>query len=448
MAALALGADAVNMGTRFLCTAESPIHDVIKRRIVDSDEHATDLIFRTLHNTARVARNAVSQEVLEIERGGGSFEDVMHLVSGQRGRRVYEEGDPDAGIWSASLVQGLIGDVPTCDELVRRMAGEADAIIGDRLAGAPAPHVSDTDHPGRDMTLQLTDEQKDFVDAVRDFAARECGTREQRDALTGGGQAPAQPGALRADRRARLARRRDPRGVRRHRRRHGRPVPVPRGDRARADPDRRLRRVDDRRPAPSSASAPRSRSSEILGGIVGGNVEAIAMSEPGAGSDVGALQCRAERRNGGYVVNGQKTWISEAHLADHVLLVCRTDRNGAKHEGLTMLSVPNDADGHGDPPDRDDGRRGGQRRLLHRLPRADADRLLGEEGKAWMQLMSGLNVERLILAALMLGAAERAFDDTLPTSRSASSSAGRSAPSRRSSTASPTSRPSSSAAGC
>ena len=93
------------------------------------------------------------------------------------------------------------------------------------------------------------------------------------------------------------------------------------------------------------------------------------MSEPGAGSDVGALQCRAQRQNGGYVVNGQKTWISEAHLADHVLLVCRTDREGAKHEGLTMLSVPNDIDGHGDPADRDHGRRGRQRRLLHRLPR-------------------------------------------------------------------------------
>jgi nitronate monooxygenase len=134
VAALALGADAVSMGTRFLCTVESPIHDVIKQRIVASDEHATDLIFRTMHNTARVARNAVSQEVLEIERRGGSFEEVRPLVSGQRGRRVYEDGDPDAGIWSASLVQGLIDDVPTCDELVRRMVHEAAAIIRDRLA--------------------------------------------------------------------------------------------------------------------------------------------------------------------------------------------------------------------------------------------------------------------------------------------------------------------------
>ena len=76
---------------------------------------------------------------------------------------------------------------------------------------------------------------------------------------------------------------------------------------------------------------------EILGGIVAGTVEAIAMSEPEAGSDVGALKCKAARENGHYVINGQKTWISEAHLADHILLVCRTDASGAKHEGLTML---------------------------------------------------------------------------------------------------------------
>jgi NADH:quinone reductase (non-electrogenic) len=135
VAALALGADAVNMGTRFLCTEESPIHPDIKRRIVAQDEKATDLIFRTMRNTARVARNAVSQEVLEIERNGGSFQDVMHLVSGQRGKQVYEVGDPDAGIWSASLVQGLIHDVPTCAELVERMVSEAADLIRGRLSG-------------------------------------------------------------------------------------------------------------------------------------------------------------------------------------------------------------------------------------------------------------------------------------------------------------------------
>ena len=98
-------------------------------------------------------------------------------------------------------------------------------------------------------------------------------------------------------------------------------------------------------PAPTSASAPTSRRREILGGIVRGAVEAIAMSEPEAGSDVGALRCKAVRENGGYTINGQKTWISEAHVADHILLVCRTDDSGSKHEGADMLSIPKGAEG-------------------------------------------------------------------------------------------------------
>ncbi len=134
-AALALGADGINMGTRFMCTVESPIHRKIKERIVANDERATDLIFRTLHNTARVARNAISQEVLAIEKkGGATIDDVRHLVAGQRGRAVYEEGDPDFGIWSAGMIQGLIHDIPTCAELVARIVAEAEAIIRTRLA--------------------------------------------------------------------------------------------------------------------------------------------------------------------------------------------------------------------------------------------------------------------------------------------------------------------------
>ena len=88
-----------------------------------------------LHNTARVARNSVSQEVLAVERkGGATIDDVRHLVAGQRGRGVYEQGDADAGIWSAGMVQGLIHDIPTCAELVARIVAEAEAIIGTRLA--------------------------------------------------------------------------------------------------------------------------------------------------------------------------------------------------------------------------------------------------------------------------------------------------------------------------
>ena len=135
VAALALGADGINMGTRFLCTRESPIHPRIKEQIVANDERATQLIFRTMRNTSRVARNSVSEKVVEIERGGGAFGDVRDLVSGKRGRRVYEEGDPELGIWSVGLVQGLIRDVPTVQELVDRIMGEAQRIIEGRLAG-------------------------------------------------------------------------------------------------------------------------------------------------------------------------------------------------------------------------------------------------------------------------------------------------------------------------
>lgn len=135
VAALALGADAVNMGTRFMCTVESPIHENIKQHIVAADERQTDLIFRSYRNTARVAKNAISQQVIAIEREGRPFEDVRDLVSGARGKTVYETGDPDAGIWTAGLCQGLIHDVPTCAELVERMMSEAEAIIAERLAG-------------------------------------------------------------------------------------------------------------------------------------------------------------------------------------------------------------------------------------------------------------------------------------------------------------------------
>jgi nitronate monooxygenase len=136
VAALALGAEGINMGTRFMCTVESPIHQRIKEQIVANDERATELIFRTLRNTSRVASNTVSREVVAIEsKGGATIDDLRHLVAGQRGRGVYEFGDPDAGIWSAGQVQGLIHDIPTCAELVSRIVREAEAIIDARLRG-------------------------------------------------------------------------------------------------------------------------------------------------------------------------------------------------------------------------------------------------------------------------------------------------------------------------
>ncbi len=133
VAALALGADGVNMGTRFMATVESPIHQKVKEQIVANDERQTNLIFRTMHNTARVAKNSVSDQVVAIERAGGAkFEDVKDLVAGVRGRVVYEAGDPDYGIWSAGQIQGLIHDIPTCAELVKNIMRQAEAIIEQR----------------------------------------------------------------------------------------------------------------------------------------------------------------------------------------------------------------------------------------------------------------------------------------------------------------------------
>ena len=134
VAALALGADGINMGTRFMCTEESPIHRNIKEAIVAASEVDTELIFRSLRNTARVARNSISEEVVEILSSGGKFEDVRHLAAGARGRAVFDSGDQEAGIWTAGTVQGLIHDIPTVGELVERIVTEAEALIAGRLA--------------------------------------------------------------------------------------------------------------------------------------------------------------------------------------------------------------------------------------------------------------------------------------------------------------------------
>jgi NAD(P)H-dependent flavin oxidoreductase YrpB (nitropropane dioxygenase family) len=110
---------------------DSPIHDRIKERIVEATEQDTIHIFRTMHNTARVFKNKVSKEVVAIEqRPGSKFEDVRELVSGVRGRKVYELGDPEYGIWSMGLAAGLIHDIPRCEELVRRMEREAEEMMG------------------------------------------------------------------------------------------------------------------------------------------------------------------------------------------------------------------------------------------------------------------------------------------------------------------------------
>ena len=261
------------------------------------------------------------------------------------------------------------------------------------------------------MPLTLTDEQQDFVSAVRDLASRECGTREQRDALTENGQHPhnadiykrvAELGWL------------------------GVAIPEEYGGSGGGLVDLCLflEEISHGQIPIGGFSVTAivagayerfgtdEQKEDILGGIVKGNVEAIAMSEPEAGSDVGALRCKAVRDNGGYTINGQKTWISEAHLAEHILLVCRTDDSGSKHDGMTMLSIPKDAEGM---EIRGIETMGG--RIVNDVFFSDchvpAENLIGTEGKAWMQLMAGLNVERLIIAAQLLGYARRALDDTL-----------------------------------
>jgi len=127
-AAFALGAEGINMGTRFVATQEAPVHDNVKQAMVDADERQTTLIFRTLNNTVRVFKNKVADEVLAIEarQGDTDFADIQPLVAGSRGRKeVLEDGDIDGGIWTAGMVIGLINDIPTCDVLLKRIVAEA-----------------------------------------------------------------------------------------------------------------------------------------------------------------------------------------------------------------------------------------------------------------------------------------------------------------------------------
>ncbi|MCP3731232.1 nitronate monooxygenase family protein [Sphingomonas sp. MG17] len=139
VAALALGADGINMGTRFCATREAPIHDNVKQAIVANDERGTNLIFRSLHNTARVGKSAVSDRVVDIlTRPGATFADVAELVRGAKGRVLLETGDMEAGLFWAGQVQGLIHDIPTVAELIERIMGQADAIIARRLSGVRA----------------------------------------------------------------------------------------------------------------------------------------------------------------------------------------------------------------------------------------------------------------------------------------------------------------------
>lgn len=138
VAALALGADGMNMGTRFLATKEAPVHDRVKQTIVEADELQTRLVMRPLRNTERVLTNKAVEEVLRIEKEKGAdtqIDDIRHLVSGLKGKEVLHEGKMDEAAWSCGMVAGLIHDVPSCEELINRIMSEADGLIRDRLTG-------------------------------------------------------------------------------------------------------------------------------------------------------------------------------------------------------------------------------------------------------------------------------------------------------------------------
>jgi isovaleryl-CoA dehydrogenase len=259
--------------------------------------------------------------------------------------------------------------------------------------------------------MPATDERRALREAVVEFCERECGTREQRDALTDNGVEHHHDGLYR-----RMADLGWP----------GVAIPAEYGGGGAGMTELCIVLEESARGmAPVGSIGPtlivagayerfgnEQQRKDILSSVAAGGTESIAMSEPGAGSDVGSLTCHAEHRDGGYVINGQKTWCSNAHFADHILLIARTDSSGSKHEGLTMLQVPGDAPGL---TIRGIDTMGG--RDVNDLYFTDCvvpeSAVVGQVDQAWMQLMAGLNLERLILAAMLLGTARRAFDDAL-----------------------------------
>ena len=134
-ASQAMGADGINMGTRFMVTKEAPIHDNVKQRMIEATELDTALIYRSFRNTARVFKSSVAEQVVEIESRPGEtkFEDIQSLVQGVKGRELFDSGDLDKGIWSAGMIVGLIDDNPSCEGLITRIVAEAEDILSHRL---------------------------------------------------------------------------------------------------------------------------------------------------------------------------------------------------------------------------------------------------------------------------------------------------------------------------
>jgi NAD(P)H-dependent flavin oxidoreductase YrpB (nitropropane dioxygenase family) len=139
VAALALGADGINMGTRFIATKEAPVHQNVKQALLDADELSTRLIMRPLRNTERVLTNAAVEKIREIENTKGAattIDDIRPLVAGTQNRKVLQDGEMDAAAWSCGMVAGLIHDIPTCKELIERIVREAEEIVRARLLPA------------------------------------------------------------------------------------------------------------------------------------------------------------------------------------------------------------------------------------------------------------------------------------------------------------------------
>ncbi|GAC86283.1 putative acyl-CoA dehydrogenase [Gordonia paraffinivorans NBRC 108238] len=159
-----------------------------------------------------------------------------------------------------------------------------------------------------------------------------------------------------------------------------------------------------------------SQKQTVVNNLVEGRLEAIALSEPGAGSDLAGLRVTARREPDRYVINGQKTWISAAHIAEHLLVLTREDSSGSRHQGMTLLMVPRDAPGIDirgietmEPRTCND--------VFFTDVEVPLDAVVGEPNRAWYQLMRGLSIERLIIAAMSIGAARRALDDVVGYAR-------------------------------
>ena len=135
VASLALGADAMNMGTRFVATQESPVHSAIKEWLVNATELDTMYVMRSLRNTERVLRNSTAEKVLQLEQEGAGIAELAPLVSGKNGLKMVTEGDTECGLMSAGLCVGLVHDIPTIEELMDRIMSDAREIAVGRLAG-------------------------------------------------------------------------------------------------------------------------------------------------------------------------------------------------------------------------------------------------------------------------------------------------------------------------